>query len=49
MPEGSDYEERKKKVIHIYFRRISAKLEADEKKKISKREKKKRKKEKSTD
>ena len=37
MPEGSDYEkrerERKKKVIHIYFRRISAKLEADEKKK----------------
>lgn len=49
MPEGSDYEKRKKKVIHIYFRRISAKLEADEKKKISKREKKKRKKEKSTD
>lgn len=34
----------KKKVIHIYFRRISAKLEADEKKKISKREKKNEKK-----
>ena len=45
-------EREKKKVIHIYFRRISAKLEADEKKKKKnkqKREKKKRKKEKSTD
>lgn len=31
----------KKKVIHIYFRRISAKLEADEKKKkISKKKRK---------
>lgn len=35
-------EKKKKKVIHIYFRRISAKLEADENKK--KREKTKKKK-----
>lgn len=39
----------KKKVIHIYFRRISAKLEADEKKKNKQKREKKRKKEKSTD